>query len=249
MLTSVKIYKGEKNMAMGPVYSRSRTDFENKIRALETQISTIGIHLHIDARARMHYMQQVKAMANKLRDDALSGRISWEAAAKEAQETRNLVMEITRKHSTPVGRSIAEYLKKEGKTFNELIERNTYKLYGDKVIFDQLDDLQKNRVYAAIVKSAGTPRANVNNNMRALSNASRGLIVVAIAISVYNVAKAEDKLEAAGYEAATAGAGVVGGIAGGAGAGFVCGPASPICVTVGAFVGGALAAFGVSFIW
>ncbi|WP_323002029.1 hypothetical protein [Denitromonas sp.] len=28
-----------------------------------------------------------------------------------------------------------------------------------------------------------------------------------------------------------------------------CGPGAPVCVTVGAFVGGALAAFGVSFVW
>lgn len=50
-------------------------------------------------------------------------------------------------------------------------------------------------------------------------------------------------------EAEEAGAGVAGGIAGGALAGLACGPAAPICVTVGAFVDGAVAAFGASAIW
>jgi hypothetical protein len=30
---------------------------------------------------------------------------------------------------------------------------------------------------------------------------------------------------------------------------LACGPGAPVCVTVGAFVGGALAAFGVSLLW
>ncbi len=42
------------------------------------------------------------------------------------------------------------------------------------------------------------------------------------------------------------GGGIAGGIAGGAAAGLVCGPGAPVCVGIGAFVGGALAAFGVS---
>ncbi|MYM68298.1 hypothetical protein GTP45_15885 [Pseudoduganella sp. FT55W] len=35
----------------------------------------------------------------------------------------------------------------------------------------------------------------------------------------------------------------------GAIAGLACGPAAPVCVTVGAFAGGALAAFGASYSW
>jgi len=48
---------------------------------------------------------------------------------------------------------------------------------------------------------------------------------------------------------AVTGAGIAGGIAGGALAGLACGPGAPVCVTVGVFVGGALAAFGVDFFW
>lgn len=85
--------------------------------------------------------------------------------------------------------------------------------------------------------------------MRRLSYAGKGLIALSIALSVYTAATAEDKVDAAGRELAVSGAGIGGGIAGGALAGLACGPGAPVCVTVGAFVGGALAAFGVSMIW
>jgi hypothetical protein len=38
-------------------------------------------------------------------------------------------------------------------------------------------------------------------------------------------------------------------IATGATAGLFCGPAAPVCVTIGAFVGGGLAAFGIDLVW
>jgi hypothetical protein len=85
--------------------------------------------------------------------------------------------------------------------------------------------------------------------MRTLSRAGRGLIVLSIGVSVYTVATADDPVDAAGRELAVTGGGVGGGIAGGALAGLACGPGMPVCVTVGAFVGGALAAFGVDYFW
>ncbi|MGD1924397.1 MAG: hypothetical protein ACFB03_09420 [Paracoccaceae bacterium] len=57
----------------------------------------------------------------------------------------------------------------------------------------------------------------------------------------------EDKAEAAGREAALTVAGIGGGRAGGALAGLACGPDVPVCVTIGAFVGRTLAAFGVDY--
>ena len=40
------------------------------------------------------------------------------------------------------------------------------------------------------------------------------------------------------------GAGIGGGMAAGMMAGLACGPGAPVCVTLGAFIGGALAAAG-----
>ena len=133
--------------------------FENEIRALEAQLGNIGTHLALDGAARVAYARQIKAMADELRAEATSGRITWAQAADKAQTTRNAIMELIRSRSTPVGRAMAQQLKREGKTLNELVARKVSQLYGAR------------------------------------------------------------------------------------------GPGARVCVTVGAFVGGALAAFGVSALW
>ncbi len=229
--------------------TQDKSAFDSAIQALEFEIANAGTHLTIDAAARQSYAMEIQAMANELRGQVASGRMTWAQAAQQAQEARNAIMEVIRGRSTPVGRAMAERLKREGKTLNELIARKTQQLHGVSADFNRLSATQKNAVYAEIVRSAGTSNPRVTATMRNLSRAGRGLLVVSIAISVYSVANAEDKASAARRELAVTGAGIGGGIAGGAVAGLACGPGAPVCVTVGAFVGGALAAFGVDFFW
>lgn len=223
--------------------------FEHSIRALEAEIANVGTHLVIDAGARQLYAKQIQAMAAELRAQAASGRISWAKAAEQAQEMRNLIMELIRSRSTPVGLAMAQRLKSEGKTLNELIARKVQQLYGKNAVFSKLTVAEQNAVYGEIVLSAGRSNPKVTASMARLSYLGKGMIVISVALSVYAVATAEDKVDAAGRELATTGAGIAGGVAGGALAGLACGPGAPVCVTVGAFVGGALAAFGVSLAW
>ena len=110
-----------------------------------------------------------------------------------------------------------------------------------------LSEAQKNKVYAEVVKSAGRSNPKVTATMRVASRAGRGLIVLSIGLSVYNIATSENPGETALREGVVTASGIGGGIAGGALAGLACGPGAPVCVTVGAFVGGALAAFGVDY--
>lgn len=224
-----------------------RLAFESAIRALEAQLANASAHLTIDARARHIYETQIKAMSDGLRTQAESGKITWAKAAREAQETRNVIMEVMRGRSTPVGRSIAERLKLNGKTLNEMIARKTQTLFGSKVVFDRLSAQQQGQVYAEIVKSAGKSDPKISASK--LSIAAKSLIFVTLAFSVYNIATAEDKVDAAKKEVVVATVSITSGIAGGAIAGLACGPGAPVCVTLGAFVGGALGAFGVNYFW
>lgn len=226
-----------------------REQFEREIRLLEGTAWNAGAHLTVDSSVRLGYARQIRRMADDLRRQAQAGRITWRQAAELAHDTRNVIMEYTRARTTPVGRSFAEGLKRQGLTLNEVIARKTQSLYGPNANFSTLTEAQRSTVYREIVQSAGKSNPRVNLLMRRLSAAGRGLIVLSIAVAAYNVMTAEDKLAAAGKEVAIAGAGIGGGIAGGALAGLACGPGAPVCVTVGAFVGGALAAFGVSFAW
>lgn len=135
----------------------------------------------------------------------------------------------------------------EGPSLNALIARKTIQLFGKDANFHTLSAAQQNSVYAAIVDSAGKSNPRVSSAFTRLGRAGRGLLFLSVGLSVYNVATADDKLEAAGHELAVTGGGIAGGVAGGAVAGLACGPGAPVCVTVGAFVGGALAAFGIDY--
>ncbi|MFL0797812.1 MAG: hypothetical protein K6L73_10040 [Cellvibrionaceae bacterium] len=223
--------------------------FESITQSLEAQIINAGAHLTLDAKARHLYSQQIKLFSNDLRLQAQQGKISWAQAADQASSLRNSVMDIVRSKSTPVGRALAQQLKSEGKTLNQMLVRKTQQLFGTKKSFDTLSLHQQNQVYSEIVKAAGKSNPSVTATMQKLSIAGRSLIFLSIAISVYSVATAENKFDVAGREVAISGAGIGGGITGGALAGVACGPGAPVCVTVGAFIGGALAAFGVSMAW
>jgi hypothetical protein len=108
--------------------------------------------------------------------------------------------------------------------------------------FSLLSEPERNRVWLEIVNGSGRPDRVVSGQARSYARIGRALILVSTAVAVYNVATADDPGRQIVKEGATAGAGVLGGMAGGAVAGLACGPASPICVTIGVFVGGVIAA-------
>jgi len=58
-----------------------RTAFESAIQALQSELANAGVHLSVDARAREVYALQIRAMADELRVEATSGRITWADAA------------------------------------------------------------------------------------------------------------------------------------------------------------------------
>ncbi len=100
-----------------------RDKFEGAINALQGDVSAAAARLTIDPRLRLQYARLIKEMSADLRAKANAGMISWEQAAREAQQTRNLIMDMVRARSTPLGRAMAERMKSQGKTFNELVAK------------------------------------------------------------------------------------------------------------------------------
>ena len=188
-------------------------------------------------------------MSAQLTDKVAAGKMTWTDAASEAQNVRNEVMTIMRGRSTPVGLAIATKLKKEGKTLNDLVAIKTIKLFGKNAKFQKLTSIQKDMIYSAIVKSAGKSNPEITMAMVRISRVGRGLIFISFAVSIYTIMTSENKVNATKREFALTGAGIGGGMAGGALAGLVCGPGAPVCATIGAFVGGVVAAFGVDNYW
>lgn len=226
-----------------------RDKFESVVNTLQGDVSAVAARLTIDPRLRLEYSRRIKEMSSDLRAKATAGVISWEKAAREAQETRNLIMEMVRARSTPLGRAMAEQLKSEGKTLNELVAKKAKSLFGTQANFNSLSEIQKNQIYAGIVESAGKSNPQVNMKMMQLSRLGKGLVVLSIAISVYEIYTADDKVSESGRQIAINSAGIAGAVAGGAMAGLMCGPGAPVCVLIGGFVGGALAAWEMGRLW
>lgn len=103
--------------------SDGKAKFESALNALQGDISAAAARLSVDPRLRLEYSRRIKEMAADLRARANVGMITWEKAAIEAQETRNLIMDIVRHRSTPLGRAMAERMKKSGVTLNELVAK------------------------------------------------------------------------------------------------------------------------------
>jgi hypothetical protein len=223
--------------------------FANAIKSLEATAASLGLHLEIDSTARRIYAREIKAMSENLRRDVARGKLTWTQAAEQAQTTRNLVMQLARSRTTPVARAFAERAKAEGRGLNALVAEKTMKLFGKTAVFAELSASKQNRVFAEVVASAGRSRPTITRTVLRLSYLGRSLIFLSLALSTYNVLTASDKTTAVRRELVTTTAGIGGSIAAGALAGLACGPGAPVCVTIGAFVGGALAAFGAGFIW
>lgn len=234
---------------LNSVNSQGREQFESAMNALQGDISAAAARLLIDPRLRLEYSKRIKEMAEDLRSRANIGLISWEQAAQQAQETRNLIMDLVRTRSTPLGRAMAQQMKSSGKTLNELVAKKAISLFGPRTNFNTLSQAQKNQVYASIVESAGKSNPQVNLRMLKLSRIGKGLVVLSIAVSLYEIYTSDNKVAETGRQLAINGAGIAGGAAGGMVAGLVCGPGAPVCVLIGGFIGGALAAWEMGYFW
>jgi hypothetical protein len=221
----------------------SLNKMETALSLLKVETINFGYRYINDSEVRRSYIRQAEFLSKTLRWEYECGRLTPSEVARDANQIRNAIMEAHRIDSSDVGRAYAERLKGHGKSLWILEQEKADLLFGKE--FSSLSQPEKNRVWLEIVDSAGRPRPEVNAmNLRA-ARVGRALIFASTAVAVYNVATADDPGRQIVKEGVTAGASVLGGMAGGAVAGLACGPASPICVTIGVFVGGAIAAIGV----
>ena len=219
-------------------------DLESALSVLKAEATNFGYRFIQDGAVRREYIARTQALVKTIKDEVRAGRLTYAEAAEEANKVRNAIMDAARLRSSDIGRASAEAAKATGRTLAELQEYYAQNL---KRSFDSLSDAEKSRVWLEIIEASGRQRPSFNVKAARLARVGRGLIVFSVGIAVYNIATAEDQGRQAVKEGATAGAGILGGMGGGALAGLACGPGAPVCVAVGVFVGGALAAFGADF--
>ncbi len=223
-----------------PSLAADQTTFNRTMEAARVQLNSAFALVCHDASLRLQYNKSILALSADFRQQALRGQLTWAQAATRASEARNLAMDMTRGGSTPPGRALAQWLKATGLTLNELIAKYTLQLHGPSANFNTLSTTQKNAVFSKIVDSAGRSSPRINTYLRLGSRWGRRFIYFSLAVSVYNIATADNPGQQAAREATVLGAGMAG-MAVGAWAGLACGPLAPACVPIFGFVGGALA--------
>ena len=222
---------------------------DEAIGGMQSEAANFAARWIPDARVREGYIAESQRYANELIEAVRSGRLSPQDAAETANLVRNELLETGRLNSSDIGRAVAENIKRHGRTLTDLQDYYARRLFSRT--FSELTESQQNQVFLEVVRASGRPNPRVSVAARRLGRVGRGLIFVAIAISVYNIATAEDPGRETAREAVGFGAGFAGSVAGGALAGLACGPGAPVCVAIGVFVGGALFALGadLTFDW
>ena len=195
-----------------------------------------------DAGVRANYVAQVRKFAEEIVSEVKAGSLTARQGAERAHLMRNNLLEAARLKSSDVGRAAAEAEKSTGLTIAQLMETYAKKLFSRE--FAQLTAAEQDEVFLAIARAAGRPNQAFTAAARNLGRVGRGLIVVSIALAAYSVATSERPGREAAKQGATLGVGFLGSVAGGAAAGLLCGPGAPVCVGVGALIGGVGFAFG-----
>lgn len=191
---------------------------------------------------RTDYLKTIKFASDEFIELVKSGKITPEEGALRANKLRNVIFEMSRRKDFDLGRSLAEYYKPEAKPFEWFLDRYSQQRYS--LSFSSLtSQAQKNDVFLDVIMAAGRDNKDVTELTKKLGKAGKVCLVASLAISVYNVATAEDKTNAVGREGSSILGGIAGGAAGGAATGLICGPGAPVCSAIGIFVGGAVGAF------
>ena len=218
---------------------------ERSLDLLQKESFNFAYRFIHDPPLRLQYIRQSRFVSRTIMEEFKGGRLTAHEAARYAQSIRNEIMDAMRIKSTDLGRAWAEEEKLSGTTLQELEVKYAQKKYSKP--FTKLTETERNPVWLEIVKSSGRPQPEINKVVTRYAKAGKALVFLSVAVSVYNVATAENKGRQVIKEGTTTGVGILGGMAGGAIAGLACGPGAPVCVAVGVFVGGAIAAVGSDF--
>ena len=205
--------------------------------ALEATAEIFAWRYLDDANARAGYVKRIADMADQMRNDVRAGRITAEEGVEIANQMRNVILVETRNVSSAVGLATAEAVKCSGLTLEDAINKATTKLFPGKD-FSELNTKQKHQVFSEIIEASGRSNPKFTSSIPKWMRRGQGLAVITAAIATVNIWMAENKVKQGLEEGATLLGGALGGAAANASAGFLCGPAAPICVTTLFVIGG-----------
>lgn len=212
------------------------------LSALESTLVNLGIRAQLDSSARARYGRMVSAISGEYRSLVHRGAMTAEEAAQAAYAQRIVIRDAIRKQSSDIGRAFAHMKKPDAGTFNTYVEKYAQKTFRKSA--GSLTQAEATKVFKALIEGSGRPNQSIMNLGRRLGYLGRGFFVIAAGLAVYEIATSNDPVASATKVGTVTVAGLGGSIATGAAAGLVCGPGAPVCVGIGAFIGGVVFAIG-----
>lgn len=214
-------------------------------RALEqtvadlTAFSRAGINERL---VRAGYERQIKEAADAIKDAVRTGQVTPEKGIVDVVETRKKIRELTRTHSTEVGKALARRIEKAPKTLNDRILKATTARFDAPIPWEKLTPKQRLEVFDEIAEEGKVSRKWVSKMaVPAWGVMSASLLIAGAAFVAWEVFTAANPviegLRAAVRLGGAAGGSVVGeaGLVVAVELGLVGGPPG-VTVTVGLFV-------------
>jgi len=146
-------------------------------------------------RLRLDYLKIIKTNSTGLLDTVTGlepfspvTEPAYQAASIQAVALRNGALRQIRLKQTPLSRSFAEWLKENGRNWNDLLSYYTKKKYpAYENNFDALPDEGKVLVYEDIIEASGRGRALVNKISTGLGVVGVAMIVFTLGMMVYDI--------------------------------------------------------------
>ncbi|WEW59599.1 hypothetical protein PRK78_005073 [Emydomyces testavorans] len=143
-----------------------------------------------DANVREAYRKAVATATDDILKRVDSGEYTATAGAEKAHEMRNQYLIGMRDKTSPPGLLVARSIKPAGGSYEYYLDKNAQTKY--KKPFRELTQAEAKQVSIDTISSAGRANPNVSAVMRRAGLVSKGVVVIAAAVSVYSVATAQD---------------------------------------------------------
>ena len=220
-------------------------EFETQIKLFESQMAAACREAIKSEDVRAEYMRRIKAASDELIEMVRSRKITPHEGAISAYNLRNKILLTLRGDLTSFGLAYSRNIKPDsGRPFEYYLNKNSQELFNKP--YQSLTTEQKERVLIKLVEKAGKSNSDVSVKAKFFGMAGRALLIVTLAVAVYNVIEAEDKERQALKEGATLGGGIAGGIAGGAAVFAIASNPAGWVVGLATLVGAALTGVGTS---
>lgn len=189
-------------------------EFERELRLFQVEAVAFAESIIKDPKARAQYVQKARAAADELIGLVKQQKITPHEAAQTAHAMRNQLLVLARAQLSDFGMAVSRDMKPGGPPFAYFEEKYANQLY--RRPFSALTQTGRDAVWLKIVDQAGQANPKVNVRVKRYGAVGRGFLILSLGLAVYNVATAEDKARQATKEGVSLGAGLVGGVAGGA---------------------------------